>query len=99
MVQTIEGRNVYLNPAEIPAGTQVLALRVRVPTIFFACAEDDSELDYDHALYEIRHVWIQVTDEEMERVRGDQTAINELGKSLGPVASKALGGYVRGWTE
>lgn len=99
MVQTIEGRNVYLDSAEIPAGTRVLALCVRVPTIFFACAEVGSELDYDHALYEIRHVWIQITDEEMERVRGDRAAINTLGKSLGQVASQALGGYVRGWTE
>lgn len=99
MAQTIEGRNVYLDPTEIPAGSQVLFLRVRVPTIFFACAEDGGALDYDHALYEIRHVWIQITGEEMERVRGDQTAINELGKSLGYAASRAFGGYVRGWTE
>ncbi len=98
-MQTIEGRTVYLDPTEIPAGAQVLALRVRVPTIFFACAQDSGELDYDHALYEIRHVWIQITNEEMEQVRGDQAAINELGKSLGHVASQALGGYVRGWTE
>lgn len=99
MVQNINGRNVYLDLTEIPAGTQVLALRVRVPTILFACAEDGGEIDYDKAIYETRQVWIQVTDEEMERVRGSQAAINELGKSLGHVASQALGGYVRGWTE
>jgi hypothetical protein len=42
-------------------------------------------------------VFVELSDEERNRVSGNRAAIDALGQSLGPEVAAALGGYVKGW--
>ncbi len=85
---------VYLNPHDIPAGAKVLGIAVRVPRILFA---SDEEIYEDLTLCELKMVYVELTDEEWNRVYGNQAAIDALGQALGTEIAAVLGGYVKGW--
>lgn len=87
-------RKIYTDPNTIPSHAKVLGIRVRVPRMLFATDEGVHE---DLTLTEARVVFVELTDEEWNRVQGDQVAINALGQSLGPEIAAALGGYVKAW--
>ncbi len=86
--------NIYFEQSAVPVSAKVLGLWVRVPRILFA---SDEGIYDDLTLSEMKAVFVELTDEEWDRVYGDQTAIDALGQSLGPEIATALGGYVKGW--
>ncbi len=87
-------RKIYTDSTTLPASGKVLGIRVRVPRILFATEE--GILD-DMTIAETRTVYVEVTDDEWERVKDDQAAINALAQSLGPEIANALGGFVKQW--
>ncbi len=87
-------RKIYTDPNSIPTHAKVLGIRVRVPRIMFAVPEG---VQADLTLSETRVVFVELTDEEWNRVQGNQAAINALGQALGPEIAAALGGYVKAW--
>jgi len=87
-------RKIYTDSNTIPSHSKVLGIRVRVPRMLFATDEGMHE---DLTLTQTRVVFVELTDEEWNRVQGNQAAINALGQSLGPEIAAALGGYVKAW--
>ncbi len=87
-------RQIYRNPTEVPQGVKVLGLAVQVPRFLFAT---DKGVHDELTINETIMVYAEITQEEFERVKGDQVAINALGQELGPEIANALGGYVKGW--
>ncbi len=86
--------NIYFEQSGVPINAKVLGIWVRVPRILFA---GDEGIYEDLTLSEMKLVFVELTDDEWNRVYGNQTAIDALGQSLGPEIAKALGGYVKGW--
>ncbi len=87
-------RKIYTDPNTIPPNAKVLGIRVRMPRILFATPNGVNE---DLTLSETRVVFVELTDDEWNRVQGNQAAVNALGQSLGPEIAQALGGYVKAW--
>ncbi len=87
-------RKIYTAPESIPPNARVLGIRVRIPRILFAT--DDGVLD-QLTLHDTHIVYVEISDEEYERLRGNQAAINAFGESLGPEIAQALGGFVKQW--
>ncbi len=86
--------NIYFEKHTIPFDARVLAISVRVPRILFA---SDEGIYDDLTISETKLVYVALTDEEWNRVYGNQAAIDALGQQLGPEIAGALGGYVKGW--
>ncbi len=86
--------NLYLEPSAVPAGARVLGIWVRIPRILFA---SDEGIHDDLTLSETKLVYVELTDEEWNRVYGNQAAIDALGHQLGPEIATALGGHVKAW--
>lgn len=87
-------RKIHTDPKTIPPNTRVLGVRVRIPRILFAT--DEGVLD-EMTLHDTRIVYVEISLEEYERLRGNQAAINAFGEALGPEIARALGGYVKAW--
>ncbi len=85
---------VYRDRADVPANAKVLGIWVRVPRFLFAT--DDGVQD-DLTISEMQMVYVEISEEEWQRVYGDQGAINALGIALGPEVAAALGGHVKRW--
>ncbi len=85
---------IYRDRADVPANAKVLGIWVRVPRFLFAT--DDGMQD-DLTISEMQMVYVEISEEEWQRVYGDQAAINALGIALGPEVAAALGGYVKRW--
>ena len=87
-------RKIYTDPNQVPANAKVLGIRVRVPRIMFAI--DEGVLD-DMTIHDTRIVYVEITEAEYQRLRGNQNAINAFGETLGPEIAQALGGFVKKW--
>lgn len=87
-------RKIHTDPNQVPTNVKVLGIRVRVPRILFATNEGVMD---DMTIHDTQIVYVEISDEEYERLRKDQTAINAFGESLGPEIAQALGGYVKRW--
>ena len=87
-------RKIYTDPESIPPNARVLGVRVRIPRVLFAT--DEGVID-QLTIHDKRIVYVEITEEEYERLRGNQAAINAFGESLGPEIAQALGGFVKQW--
>lgn len=87
-------RKIHTDPNQVPTNVKVLGVRVRVPRILFATYEGTL---HDLTLHDTQVVYVEISDEEYERLRKDQNAVNAFVESLGPEIAQALGGYVKGW--
>lgn len=87
-------RKIYTDQNQAPTNVKVLGIRVRIPRIMFAT--DEGVLD-DMTIHDTQLVYVEITDEEFERLRGNQAAINTFGESLGPEIAQTLGGFVKAW--
>ena len=91
-IETAHKRKVYLDGFDVPAGTHVLAQRVRVPTLLFA---DPDGIHDEYTQYETVTAYAVLTDEEYEQARVSQAETDELAHQIAPEIAAALGGYVK----
>lgn len=87
-------RKIHTDPKQIPANVKVLGVRVRFPRVLFAT---DEGLLENLTIHDTRIVYVEISDEEYERLRGNQAAINAFGQVLGPEIARVLGGFVKEW--
>ncbi len=89
-------RKVYLNAADVPAGTKVLGIKVKNPMMLLLSGEGPGE---ETIIYAHRTVCVELTVEEFLAARGDQQKIDALGRELGPLVQRRLGASWHRWIE
>jgi hypothetical protein len=94
MTDQPQERQIFWDQEEIPEGTKVLGIKVKIPVMtFFAGAM----AEHKYPLFDEQMAFVEITPEEWSTVKDDAQAADILARQFGGLVQQSLGASWHRW--